>query len=179
MSASLSKPFRFVIDDIVFNKSIEELARENKFKKCNIISGFVSDEYGYILPLIFGQGNFFNLQAVLRLNYTEFYNTLRYIFQVSNETIQGIYSIYDFSNNLSQLQNQTSQFYLQKLIQIGGDSRFICPAFDISEIWTQNGLKAYVYEYKYQMELFGNYASVLGVGHGSEIPVGKYMFNNL
>lgn len=40
----------FVIDEIVFPKSIKELAKEQAFKKCNIITGFNTEEYAFFTP---------------------------------------------------------------------------------------------------------------------------------
>lgn len=160
---------------MVFNRSIGELANENKFKKCNILAGFDSDEWGYLLPISLGQGQFWNSQAIVNFNYTEFYNNMINVLGVSKSTIQEVYSAYFSQEVLNNLQAQSSLFYFQSLVRIGGDLGFVCPTFDIAELWTlQSNLKAYVYEYKYRSEYFANAnGTIYGVGHGSEIPIGK------
>lgn len=42
----------FVIENDVFHKSIYELSQEKAFKKCNIITGFNTEEYTFFAPFL-------------------------------------------------------------------------------------------------------------------------------
>jgi carboxylesterase type B len=142
-------PFdRLVIDNYVFFKSIDELVNENKFKKCNIITGYNSDEFGYFLPYYFpldktpNNLNTFNAMIqLLQLSYNKQANPL---------LIENIKEKYFGTGNLESL-DQNSIDYFRKFIQLQGDVLFVCPALDLAEVFSKSGVKAYAYEYKYRI----------------------------
>ena len=47
-----SSTYFFVKDNDVFHKSIYELSAEKAFKKCNIITGFNTDEFSFFAPFL-------------------------------------------------------------------------------------------------------------------------------
>lgn len=141
-------PFdRLTIDNYVFSKSIDQLAEEGQFKQCNIITGFNSDEFGYFLP------SYFPLDTTP--NTLEFFDTAIFILALSYDKIadfsliQSVKETYFGTGNLTTL-DQSSVDYFTILIQIQSDVLFVCPAIDIAELYSKNGLKAFAYEYKFR-----------------------------
>ena len=142
-------PFeRLVIDNNVFFKSIDELVNEKQFKKCNIITGHNSDEFGYFLARFFPLDKtpnslalFNKIIELLQLPYNK---------KADLQLIQDIKEKYFGTNDLESL-GQNSFDYFKKIIRIQSDVMFACPSFDLAEVFTKNGMKAYAYEYEYRI----------------------------
>jgi len=146
------------IDNIVFRKSISELAKENSFKKCNIITGYNSDEASKFLLYIykiFSTGNW--LAEAQSFSYQSFMSSLQKIYkffpfypQLSNsDVIKAIVNQYFSTFEQNCTDSVSSVEYIRRLIRIYSDKQHICQAYDIARLYSNVGQNAYVYNYQY------------------------------
>ncbi len=146
------------IDNIVFRKSISELAKENSFKKCNIITGYNSDEASKFLLYIykiFSTGNW--LAEAQSFSYQSFMSSLQKIYkffpfypQLSNsDVIKAIVNQYFSTFEQNRTDSVSSVEYIRRLIRIYSDKQYICQAYDIARLYSNVGQNAYVYNYQY------------------------------
>ena len=158
--------FLLVQDNIVFNKSIDQLAESRSFKDCKILNGFNSDEWGFFITDY--------LEKIQLFDYNQLQNAINYVLhyypiypqQISDITIDSIIKQYLVPNL-----NQTSINYIRYLIQIVSDKFFVCPTFQIAEIYAKSGLDAYVYEYKFRISS-STYPTSFGAAmHNDELPM--------
>ena len=152
---------RPIHDQVVFNKTIDALARENSFKSCNIITGYTSDEFGYFLSSLFSVENLNSLDAAT-------FKTVLSIFIKSRSVYEKL-NVDDIFNKY--IQNQTTIINPQYLIDITSDLVFVGQSFQMAELYSKRGKNAYVYEYKYRIAT-SPFDPIFGVAvHTEELPI--------
>ncbi len=139
---------RPIYDNFMFNKTIDELIRENLFKSCNIITGYTSDEMGFFVSRIFSPSDFKTLNSSTFITRLQQFLNSRYPYNKLN--IDSILVEYFGTTQISTL-NQSTINYPQTLLNILGDMVFVGQSFQMAEIYSQRGKNAYVYEYKYRI----------------------------
>ena len=165
MSSTFERP---IIDKVMFKKTIDDLAKENLFKNCNIITGYNSDEMGYFIsetipPNLFKimDGNFF-IQGL-----TGFLNS-RYPYNKLN--VDSILLEYFGTSQILTL-NQSTINYPKTLLNILADLVFVGQSFKMAEIISRSGNNAYTYEYKYRIDT-SPYDPIYGMAvHTEDIPI--------
>ena len=148
----------------MFTASIDDLAKAKLFKNCNIITGFEEAEFGYFITLAL------TVDQARNIDKTTFYSLLDNLRLPDNTIVEknnviSAYFNWASFNNL----NQTSLEYLDALIQIVSDLIFVCPNFELAEIYTSVERKAYVYEHNYRIST-SNIDPIFGVVHTDETP---------
>lgn len=133
---------RLVLDNIVWTKYIDELSAAKEKKKCNIITGFTSDEIHFPDTLPYDRPDFFTdlikkrladiVHAPLPANHValilqEYFNT------------SDVSTVADFNYPLAGT-------------RILSDAMFVCANFKTAESYNSNvkGQKSWVYEFKYK-----------------------------
>lgn len=144
------------IDNIVFNQSIDSTLRAGKVKKCKIITGFNSDEFTLFLGLsgwpLTSQNNYgytgFDFD-----NFLNIFNSVLFYYP-SYPTIKEAALTQEIVNSYFKINempfNRIKPIYLNYLIQIMSDAWFVCPNFELAEIYSSIQLDTYVYEFKYR-----------------------------
>ena len=144
-----------VLDNIVFNQSIDSILRSGRIKKAKIITGFNSDEFNLFLS------SYWPLNAQNKYGYTGFHfkeftnviNRALYYYpsypnkinsSFLNELIDHYFKSYELAANL------VYPVYLNYFIQIMSDFLFACSNFELAESFSNNQLDAYVYELKHR-----------------------------
>jgi carboxylesterase type B len=148
----------------VFTASIDDLAKAKLFKNCNIIAGFEEAEFGYFITLAL------TVDQARNIDKTTFYSLLDNLRLPDNTKVEknNVISAYFNGTSIDNL-NQTSLEYLDALIQIVSDLIFVCPNFELAEIYTSVERKAYVYEHDYRIST-SKIHPIFGVVHTDEIP---------
>ena len=148
------------IDNIVFNKSIDDLARENAFKKCNIITGFTSEESSVFLVYVYtilGLDPNKAREEIESYNFDKFYSQLQKIYkyfpfysQLSDTTVlNSIVSQYFTPEELVNNTSISPGEYIRRLVRIFSDNQYVCQAYDIANVYSKSGQNAYVYNFNY------------------------------
>lgn len=149
---------RLVLNYNEFSYTIDQLTAQNNFKKCNIITGFNSDELPQSPSLNY---NTFTAQISPALD-----NILPYT--VTPNFVSAVLSQYFGTNQLLTL-DQTTLNYPYALTQILSDVFFVCPSIRTGQIYANNRQRTWLYEFKYK-----NSQSTLPyyiyAPHGAEIP---------
>jgi len=148
----------------VFTASIDDLAKAKLFKNCNIITGFEEAEFGYFITLAL------TVDQAKNIDKTTFYSLLDNLRLPDNTIVDknNVISAYFNGTSFNNL-NQTSLEYLDALIEIESDLIFVCPNFELAEIYTSVERKAYVYDHGYRIST-SNIDPIFGVVHTDEIP---------
>ena len=160
-----------VLDNQVFNESIESLANKGAFKKCKIITGFSKNEFGDLISAFGLLGNDPKLYdaAVKSFDVTKFNQLMTLAYKY--------YPIYPERNN----QNVTNKIldtylpvnrssiksYYEYFERFSSDLVFICPSFRQAEIYSQQN-KVYFYEYAYRISNT-IFPPIMGVVHGDDL----------
>ena len=115
----------------MFTASIDDLAKAELFKNCNIITGFEEAEFGYFITLAL------TVDQAKNIDKTTFYSLLDNLRLPDNTIVDknNVISAYFNGASFNNL-NQTSLEYLDALIQIVSDLIFVCPNFELAEIYT-------------------------------------------
>lgn len=148
-----------VIDGVTFDKDIDELARDNNFKQCDIITGFNSDEFAaFFLSSynILGNEPSGYVRRAENFDYSDFLSGLRKVFKyypiypylVDEAFLKTIVKKY-FTE--SELRDIGSVNLVPKLSQIVSDFQYVCQSFQIAEYYSKAGNQAYVYELNYKL----------------------------
>ena len=150
---------RIVLDNIVFDETITEMMSQDKFKKCNIITGANSKEVALFLVL----------EKQYTLNKDQFQNKMdNYIMNSMVEvTIPMKWSMKLEYVNTSAYPKYPID-YTRDFIAMQSDQMFSCPAFSIADAYSKAGNKAYVYE----DDFIANSSTLKGYGgvvHGEEL----------
>jgi carboxylesterase type B len=172
--------YYFIIDNVTFNKSIEELAKEKSFKKCKILTGFNTDEF-----VLFFTNAGFGFLGSDPLNWNE--NAKKVGFNEFNSTIQTLYggeltkdkTFYDklikqyFSNDdfMNLNKNSSAINYFKYLNRIQSDYVFICQSFNMAQLYRSVGLDAYMYEFGYRISSTFFPESLATAVHVDQIPL--------
>ncbi len=148
----------------MFTASIDDLAKAKLFKNCNIITGFEEAEFGYFITLAL------TVDQAKNIDKTTFYSLLDNLRLPDNTIVDKNNVISAYFNGASfNNVNQTSLEYLDALIQIVSDLVFVCPNFELAEIYTSVERKAYVYDHGYRIST-SNIDPIFGVVHTDEVP---------
>jgi len=146
-----------------FAKEVDELAAENAFKKCNILSGYTSDEMGFFLAFFLSDTemknlNFEKFEESLIVIWKNFWQIYR--FKEVPIDLDLMYERY-FGTLRPQDLDQTKINYADKLIQILSDPSFVCQSFQLAEVFSKAGQKVYVYEFKFR-NIASSFDSIYG-----------------
>lgn len=155
---------KLVLDNVVFNATIDNLVENNDFKSCNIITGFESDEFGFFLKDFFTEEEAKNMDKQL---FIYLLSILRLPYQPAPSLVDDIITAY-FNTNRTNL-NLTSSEYLSSIIKIQSDVLFNCQSLQLAEFYTNRGNKAYVYEHDYRLAS-SIINQIYGVTHTEDIP---------
>jgi carboxylesterase type B len=171
-------PFPFVIANRVFNQSIEKIVENRALKKCKIITGFNSDEFGYHLALLGLAGlgpdpskwdqnaRAVNSTRFLELLSDFFYYYPKYPEKRSERFASDVIGEYFPSGQLES--KNLTMTHLQYLNQIVSDFVFTCQSFEIAEVYSRLNLQAYVYSYEHLIST-SIFPQVIGVVHTDEL----------
>ena len=147
-----------VIDNIMYSKSIPELSALKAFKKCSIMTGYNANEaslfvigsyniLGSDLTAASSVAASFDFQQTV----TALYKLLKYtpIYPYRDPALgQRIFAEYfNYSIDFSPKE------FLGKISHIFSDVQYNCQATQLASFYAKRGLKAYVYEYGYNMQL--------------------------
>ncbi len=95
-------------------------------------------------------------------------DNLRLPESVTNEQKNSVISAYFDGKTMANL-TLTSREYLDSIIQIISDMVFVCPTFELVEIYTNVSNKAYLYEHTSKIST-SKIGQLFGVSHQDEIP---------
>ena len=170
--------FPFVLDNKTFTQSVEQSLAKKEFKKCKIIAGFTSNEAGYFIATggVLGKNPAYWDVVAKSYNSTMFNQILNaYFFFFPNypqrpdknffpNLINQYFSNKDFQDPMF------TGLYVDYLNKIASDFIFICPTFQMAEIYTHAKLESYVYSYNYRISTT-IFPESLGVVHTDELAV--------
>lgn len=152
---------RLVLNYMEFSNTFDELTAQNNFKKCNIITGFNSDELPQQTNLNFDS---FNSTITPALD-----NIIPYT--VTPAFISAVLVQYFGTSALLSLDQRVLN-YPYTLTQILSDAFFVCPSIRTAQIYADSNQRTWLYEFKYKNSQsdrpYFYYAA-----HGDEIP---YLF---
>ncbi len=131
------------------------------FKRCNVITGFEESEHGFFLRL------FFTVDQAKNIKKNQFIQQLNIFFKAETEKINKIVETYFNGTSIGNL-NKTSLEYFEGLIRINSDRDWICPTFELAEVYTAEDKKAYVYEHAYSLSS-SKIDPFYGVVHTNEV----------
>ena len=167
--------FPLVINNETFKEPIEKIIEKKNVKKCKIITGFNSGEFGLSVPGI----EIANLgpdpskweENAKAINSTVFADIIENLFHyypryplLKNETfVTQLLNEYSIS-----LEKPNS--YIEVLIKIFSDFLFICPSFEMAEVYTKLGQEAFVYYYEHIISS-SIYPKIFGAVHTDELPM--------
>ena len=168
--------FPLVLDYQTFTQSIQQAIVKNAFKKCKIITGSTTDEYGGFIPVggslgidpaLWEQ----NANAINSSQLVEFLDSFFYFYPAYPQTFgknftQKMLAAY-LPSSLVQHINAPIK-YVSYVIQIASDFLFVCPSFEMAEIFSKTNLEAYVYSYNHRISST-IFPEVLGVVHTDEL----------
>jgi hypothetical protein len=144
-----------IMDNIVFNQSIDSLLRSGQIKKSKIVTGFTSDEFGLFLPF-YWDFNEANNYGYTGFHYKDFANLVNYAlyyypnfpFRLDSKIFDQLVNAYF---NLGELaSNLFYPVYLNYFIQLMSDFWFVCSNFELAESYSNQQLDVYVYELKHR-----------------------------
>lgn len=166
---------RPVIDNIVFNQSIDSILRDGKIKKCKIITGFNSDEFTVFLQSVgwpLTSQNNYGLKGFHFRNFLNIFNSVFFYYpsypQIKQTNLaQEIVNVYFRLNEMPL--NLIKPIYLNYLIQLMSDAWFVCPNFELAEIYSSSQLDTYVYEFKYRSAIAYLPSYLSTATHGDEL----------
>ena len=144
-----------IIDNIVFNQSIDSLLRSGQIKKGKIITGFNSDEFDLFLPLVWplNAQNSYGYKGFHFKDFSNLTNKLLYYYPtyptrldsiILNEIVNQYFNMIELAKNLFY------PVYINYFIQIMSDFWFVCSNFELAESYSNQKLDAYVYEIKHR-----------------------------
>jgi carboxylesterase type B len=164
------------VDNIAFNQSVDLIIKSGQIKKCKIITGYNSDEFGIFLLLtgIINENNNYGYKGFKFNEFLKTFNQILYYYpnypsrrssNVDTEIVNAYFKIYQIPGNLF------SPAYLNYLNQMLSDFVFVCPSFQAAEIYSSLDLVAYVYEFKYRgaVSLLGNLTFLGTATHADEL----------
>jgi len=166
--------FPLVIDNIVFNETIDTLVKKSSFKKCKIITGFNKNEMGSFIigyGLLGSDSQKWEYMAQT-MNYSTFFQNVNNFFHfyptypnVSSQNVtKAIVDAYLPTN-------QTSiTTYYPYLDRIGTDFVFACQSFQLSEIYSKLKNDVYFYEFDYRISST-IYPEIVGTVHTDELTI--------
>ena len=172
------------IDNIVFKKPIDDLAKEGAFKKCNIIAGYNSDEASLFTTGIYGilgpnQDNW--IAEAQSYNYQKFMTNLQKVYKffpyfplLSNSTqLNSMVKQYFTAAELSNPSSVAGPEYVKRLNRMFSDQQYVCMMYDIARVYSTSGQNAYVYKFQYRhpySDIKDAFVDLLGVAtHGDEL----------
>ena len=175
-----------VLDNIVFNQSVDSLLRSGQIKKAKIITGFDSDEFDLFLPF------YWSLNSQNNYGYTGFHfrdfsnlanNALYFYPTFPNRLDSNIFDelVNAYFNTLELGKNLFYPVYLNYFIQLMSDFWFVCSNFELAESYSNQQLDVYVYELKHRT-FDSSLPSYLGTTtHGEDLiyTFGFYMSNKV
>ena len=143
------------IDNIIFNQSINQIINSGQIKKCKIITGYNSDEFGLFL-FAYDIANQANNYGTSGFNFSQFlYWVNKQIFyfpsyplKPSQNFVKNLVAEY-FKTTLIPF-NLLSPVYINYFNQLMSDFWFVCQSFQFAEIHSNMNLDAYVYEFTYR-----------------------------
>jgi len=164
------------IDNIAFNQSVDLIIKSGQIKRCKIITGYNSDEFGLFLLLtrVINENNNYGYKGFKFNDFLKAINQLLYYYpnypsrrssNVDTEIVNAYFKIHQMPANLF------SPVYLNYLNQMLSDFAFVCPSFQAAGIYSSLNLDAYVYEFKYRgaVSLLGNLTFLGKATHADEL----------
>lgn len=148
------------IDNLVFNKSIDELARQGSFKNCNIITGYNSDIaslFTLYVYLILGSNSENYIEEAEAFNYEKFMSFLQKLYkyfpfysqQTDASIINAMVQTYFTASELANITSVSSTELIRRVNRIFSDQQYVCQAYDMARVYSS---LAYVYKYQYRLE---------------------------
>jgi carboxylesterase type B len=168
--------YYFIIDNVTFNKSIEELAKEKSFKKCKILTGFNTDEFVlYFTSPLFGilnENNPSNWEEDAKMVDISKFNDVINGIGIDEKIYSRLLKEYFSEQDLLNLnRNESAISFSTYLNRIGSDYIFICQSFSMAQLYLSAGLDAYVYKYGYRISSSYIPESVASAIHVDELPI--------
>lgn len=171
-------PFPMIKDNHLFKDSAENLFRKRKYKNCNILTGFTSQELGYIVHMGFLGKTPQDWIRNQHINETYFRHILRdaliyyprYPIRAPTNfatTVIDEYLPHKKSKNYKEI--ETNVNYFKALVRILTDWLVTCPAIELAEIYSKTN-KAYVYSYEYHLST-SIYPNFLAAVNRDDLPV--------
>lgn len=169
-----------VINNDVFKKPIGKLIEEKAFKKCSILTGFNSDEYGLYLTSniykILGENpSTWNDDArnVTNEIFSSFMNTnhpkeIKSDSRFYEKLVEEYFTSRDFKNLKS---NPLSIDFYKYLSRIETDYLFTCAALKVAEIYFQSNQTTFFYKYGYRIPTSAFRESLASAVHGDDLPI--------
>jgi carboxylesterase type B len=169
-----------VIDNNVFKKPTGKLLEEKAFKKCSILTGFNSDEYGlymtYNIHQILGKNPATwdqDAKSFSKEKFSKFMNEIhpKEIAADSNfyeKLIQEYFSSRDLKNLNS---NPSSINFYKYMSSIETDYVFSCAAFKLVEAFSKSNLNTYFYKYGFRIPSSAFRESLASAVHGDDLSI--------
>ena len=126
-------------DGVIFKKTIDELTADNQFKKCDIVTGFTSDEIQF--PADLDRSRFDRLVGEKVDGIVPY--------DMNEDQLSVVLETYFGTADLDSL-DQSSINWPLALTNITSDAFIVCASLDMAQIYSDAGQKAYVYEFKYK-----------------------------
>ena len=136
-----------VIDNIVFEDSIDKLLENSKFKNCNIIAGYNSREFYSTLEHIFP-----DLLDVLNIDYDVLKTVIKYYFTIHGHPIENGLIKEILQKYQIPMVEYNKLKYMVYANQIHVDKKYFCPIKKMTDYFTAAGMNAYVYRYAFPVE---------------------------
>jgi acetylcholinesterase len=160
-SGNLNPAFHFVMNGIEFNETIKDSFANGRFKSnVNIINGHTRDEGGYYFE------KYFKPNEPYVLDYARFSKYLDkfYYYYPTYPKLSNTW----FRNRLVEKYTKPNQTnYLPSLIQMLGESVYICPIVDFTKFYSSQSSSVRVYRYLYDyLATTSSATPAFGVAHG-------------
>ena len=168
--------FPLVINNDSFKETIGEIIEKKKIKKCKIITGFNSGEFGATLAGLkistLGSDPSKWEESAKAMNSSTFFGLINSLFYY--------YPKYPMQKNdrfVSELMNEYVPMgqnaiisYFDSVMKIFNDFLFICQSFEMAQAFSELNLQAYVYSYEHIISST-IYPKMFGAVHTDDLPM--------
>ncbi len=151
-----------MVDNDVFTQTLDILMAQNKFKQCNIITGYNSDESAVFLVdtyEVLGDDPKKYSNKAKNFDYQAFVKGMRKLF-----VYWPVFPYYASEHLLSRIidryylpiaPGQKSINFLGLLSKLFSDYQYVCQAYQIADAYAQKQNQVYVYEFRYKLRNSG------------------------
>ena len=167
--------FPLVINNDTFKETIAEIIEKKKIKKCKIITGFNSGEFGATIAGLnisyLGSDPSKWEERAKAMNSSTFFGLINNLFHY--------YPKYPLQKNdrfVSELMNeympmeQNSISYFDFVMKIFNDFLFVCQSFEMAQAFAELNIQAYVYSYEHIISST-IYPQMFGAVHTDDLPM--------
>ncbi|KAG1655482.1 Cholinesterase [Nymphon striatum] len=153
----LAHTFKPTVDDYLISETPNELLKQGKFKKAEVIIGTVKTDGAYFLPMYFPEYFTSGFPTMQQIE-----NMIKRLYPSLSEAQLAVVALKYFGN----LSPHHARYATNEAGYMFGDTRFICPTTYFAECMTKFGGKAFYYRFTHQKSGSTDWITV---PHGAEL----------